>query len=278
MNDKRIWSILVAWLLLSSFLIAPPSKSQQIELTPDQVAARKQLQAGVLAFKDQHIEAAIENFKSAKSLDPDLLNAQLYLATSYSALYIPGDQTAENIRNGEQALQEFKAILAKRPDNLSALDGAGSILYNAAGNPFDAEKMEESKSFHNKHILLKPDDPEPYYWVGVIDWSLAYRGNRAMRETNRVAYRDPMPSRLAEQFGKRYGDIVEDGMTKLRRAIDLRPNYGDAMAYLNLLYRQKADMQTDPIARADNIKTADDLVDQAKAAMAKNAEAATAPK
>jgi hypothetical protein len=37
-------------------------------------------------------------------------------------------------------------------------------------------------------------------------------------------------------------------------------------------------MQTDPIARADNIKIADDLVDQAKAAMAKNAEAATAPK
>ena len=80
------------------------------------------------------------------------------------------------------ALQEFKEILEKRPDNLSAIDGAGSILYNMAGTPFSIEKMEESKSYHQKHSELQPEDPEPYYWVGVIDWSLAFRGNREMRE------------------------------------------------------------------------------------------------
>jgi hypothetical protein len=37
------------------------------------------------------------------------------------------------------------------------------------------------------------------------------------------------------------------------------------MAYLNLLYRQKADMETTPEARDADIKNADDLVDQVKA-------------
>ena len=51
----------------------------------------------------------------------------------------------------------------------------GSILYNMARHALRSKMMEESKTYHEKHIALKPDDPEPYYWVGVIDWSLAYQ-------------------------------------------------------------------------------------------------------
>ena len=43
-------------------------------------------------------------------------------------------------------------------------------------------KFEESKKYHMKHISLKPDDPDPYYWVGVVDWTLAYRANAEMRQ------------------------------------------------------------------------------------------------
>src|SRR5580704_6362898 len=144
-------------------------------------------------------DLAIEDFKTAKDLDPGLTNARLYLATAYSAQYIPGAPSPENVRNGQQAAQEFQDILANDPANLSAIDGLGSILYNMAGGPpFDPKMMEESKSYHQKHIQLKPDDPEPYYWVGVIDWSLAFRGNRDMREeynkTAKKSIRDTDPA------------------------------------------------------------------------------------
>ncbi len=33
-------------------------------------------------------------------------------------------------------------------------------------------------------------------------------------------------------------------MTALKKAIELKPDYDDAMAYLNLLYRQKADLES----------------------------------
>jgi len=244
----------------------------------DKLRARDKLNKGVQAYKGGQTDLAIEDFKQAKDLDPSLTNARLYLATAYSAQYIPGAPSDENVRNGQQAAQEFKDILAKSPDNLSAIDGLGSILYNMGGTPFDAKKFEESKSYHEKHIELKPEDPEPYYWVGVIDWSLAFRGNRDLREDyNKTAKKtirdtDPMPSPLAAQFKTKYGSIVDEGITNLQKAIQLRPDYDDAMAYLNLLYRQKADMETDPAARDTDVKLADDLVDKVKAIKQKKLE------
>jgi hypothetical protein len=53
-------------------------------------------------------------------------------------------------------------------------------------------------------------------------------------------------------------------MTNLKKAIDLRPDYDDAMAYLNLLYRQKADLESDTEARNNDIKLADELVEKVK--------------
>ena len=149
------------------------------------------------AYKAGQFDAAIEDFKEAKELDPTLTNAQLYLATAYASQYIPGAPSPENIRKGEQAIAEFKQVLDTDPNNLSAIDGIGSILYNmAGGTPFDPKKMEESKTYHQKHIQLKPDDPEPYYWIGVIDWSRAFRGNKDMREEyNKTAKKTMKDSR-----------------------------------------------------------------------------------
>lgn len=244
----------------------------------DRLKARDLLNKGVNAYKGAQFDVAIEDFKQAKELDPTLTNAQLYLATAYASQYIPGAPSQENIRNGEQAITEFKAILDKDPNNLSALDGIGSILYNMAGTPFDASKMEESKTYHQKHISLKNDDPEPYYWVGVIDWSLAYRGNKDAREEyNSTAKKtikdeDPLPAKVAADFSDKYGKTVDEGIDDLKKSIELKPDYDDAMAYLNLLYRQKADMEATPDARMADLKSADDLVDKVKAIKQKKME------
>src|SRR5258705_2412974 len=142
---------------------------------------RNPLNKGVPTLKNGHPDAAIEYFKQAKETDPELLNARLYLATAYASLYIPGAPSQENLARGNQAVAEFKEVLDKDPNSLSAIDGIGSILFQMGGQPFDPKKFEESKTYHQKHIQLKPDDPEPYYWIGVIDWTLAFRGNGEMR-------------------------------------------------------------------------------------------------
>src|ERR1700724_64353 len=245
----------------------------------NKLKARDLLNKGVTAFKNGQSDAAIEDFKQAKEADPDLLNARLYLATAYASLYIPGAPSQENMARGNQAVAEFKEVLDKDPNNISAIDGIGSILFQMAGQPFDPKKFEESKSYHQRHIQLKPDDPEPYYWIGVIDWTLAFRANGEMRmdynkKNIKKQVRDdqPLPPAIRGEYASKYGPLIDEGINDLQKAISLRPDYDDAMAYLNLLYRRKADMVESQDERAPLVKQADDLVDKVKEIKQKRSE------
>ncbi|MGB7284630.1 MAG: hypothetical protein WBE13_20355 [Candidatus Acidiferrum sp.] len=238
----------------------------------NKLKARDLLNKGVVAFKAGQSDAAIEDFKRASELDPNLMTARLYLATAYASLYIPGAPSDENKSHGEQAINEFQDILQIDPNNLSAIDGIGSLLFQMAGTPPINEKgFEDSKTYHERHIQIKPDDPEPYYWMGVIDWTLAWRGNGEMRlDYNKNNIRkqvkdtDPLPAAVRTEYAAKYGPLVDEGIADLQKAIAIRPDYDDAMAYLSLLYRRKADMVESADERASLEKQADDLLDKIK--------------
>src|ERR1700730_9088492 len=242
--------------------------------------ARDELNKGVAAYRDGKYDQAIEFFKDAKDNDPTLTNARLYLATAYATQYIPGAPSDENIRMGEAAVKEFQDVLSADANNISAIDGIGSILFNMAGTPYTRERFEESKKYHMKHIALKPEDPEPYYWIGVIDWTLTYRSNLEMRGKYRLANLtkaikddDPLPPQVRDDYAKENSQLIDEGIEKLQKALELRPDYDDAMAYLNLLLRRKADEAATPDERASLLKQADALVDKAKEIKQKKMEA-----
>jgi hypothetical protein len=65
--------------------------------------------------------------------------------------------------------------------------------------------------------------------------------------------------------------MIDEGVNNLKKAIELRPDYDDAMAYLNLLYRRKADAVDSADQRAELLKQADDLVDKVKEVKQKRA-------
>jgi tetratricopeptide (TPR) repeat protein len=232
----------------------------------DKLKARDKLNKGVQAYKAAQFDEAVEDFKEAKALDPKLMNARLYLATAYASQFIPGAPSQDNINMGKQAIAEFQDVLTVDPTNLSAIDGIGSLLYSMGGNPYDQKTLEESKQYHLKHIQIKPEDPEPYYWVSVIDWAITFHGDRLLREdynkTSKKPIRDtdPMPAKLATDYAQKYGSLIDEGVDYAKKAIDRKPEYDDAMAYLNLLYRNKADTETSVEARDTDIKQADDLV------------------
>jgi tetratricopeptide (TPR) repeat protein len=249
----------------------------------NKLKARDFLNKGVAAYKAGNFDRAIEMFKQAKEADPTLLNAQLYLATAYASQYIPGAPSEDNVSKGKQAIEEFQGVLHVDANNLSAIDGIGSILYNMAGSPFDEKKMVESRSYHEKHIQIDPSAKEPYYWVGVINWTMSWRANQTMRKAwneanSRKTVKDeqPMPDKVRAEFQEKYGAIVEDGIKQLKQAIVVAPDYEDAMAYLNLLYRQRADMAASPQEREEYLTQADSLVDKVKEIKQKKSEAAAA--
>ena len=244
----------------------------------NKLKARDLLNKGVAAFKEGQYDRAVEQFKQAKDADPDLMNARLYLATAYATQYIPGAPSDQNKKLGEQAVQEFKEVLEKDPKNLNAIDGIGSILFQMAGTPYKPEMFEESKKYHQMHIQLKPEDPEPYYWIGVIDWTLSFRGNGELRKDyneknikKQVREDDPLPPAVRDEYVSKFGTMIDEGIEDLKKAIDLRPDYDDAMAYLNLLYRRKADTVSSMDERNTLKRQADELVDKVKEVKQKRA-------
>ena len=268
---------LISFLILPSFR-APAFPRLQQSSGEVRAQARDFLRQGVQAFKGGQFDQAIEDFKCAKELDPSLPNASLYLATAYANQYIPGAPSKENVELGNRAIHEFQELLSRDPDNLSAIDGMASILYNIAGTPFDPEKMAEAKKYHQQHIDIKPKDPEPHYWIGVIDWSLAYRGNRDLRQnwmqkkSVTLTGGEALPEALQQEFKDQFEPTVNEGIEQMKQAIVLRPDYNDAMAYLNLLYRMKAEMEPTAGLRDADLREADELVDRVKEIMKKKME------
>jgi tetratricopeptide (TPR) repeat protein len=248
--------------------------------TEVQRQARAALNKGVQDFKNGQYDEATQDLLRAKQLDPRLVNARLYLATTYASQYIPGAPSDENVQRGQAAAEEFRGVLGLDPQSLPAIDGLGSLLFQMGGTPFDPDLFAESKSFHQKHIYLRPMDPEPYYWIGVIDWTLSFRANGLLRTKNNLSVRgrqlsdiEPLPPNLREDYAREYGSTIDEGIDSLKHAIELRPDYDDAMAYLNLLYRRKADTAANESEREQLLNMADDLIDKVKEIKEKRAEA-----
>jgi tetratricopeptide (TPR) repeat protein len=248
----------------------------------DKLKARDQLNRGIQSFKAGQTDAAIENFKQAKELDPNLLMAKLYLGTAYQSSYIPGATSDENQRMGTQALAEYQDVLKVDPNNLDAIDRIGALLNSMASVPFSADKLNESKTYWQKHIALKADDADPYYWIGVIDWKLAYNTNMTMRATynhvpanykKQIHDDQTLPAELRDKFAAQQAATVDEGLAALKKATELRQDYDDAIAYLSLMDRQKADLTSDATLKDALLKEADSLMDQVKQIKQKKAAA-----
>lgn len=268
-----MYSLVCLACFVAAFFVQPVrslGKQRPDPQTPEQIQARDALNQGVPAFKNGQYEEAIQQFSHAKKWDPQLIDARLYLATTYASQYIPGAPSEENQQNGEAVIAEFRELLKIQPDNIAAIDGIASLLFQMADQPFDRDKFTGSKSFHQKHITLRPQDPEPDFWVGVLDWTLSFRADRELRaEFNQHARgdeqlgeADSLPAGLREQYRQEYGTVIGEGIESLKHAIELRADYDDAMAYLSLLYRRKADAVAYESERAELTAVADEWLDK----------------
>ena len=229
--------------------------------------ARDQLNKGVQSYKNAKYEEAIDHFQKAVALDPGLLNARLYLATAYAQQYIPGAETEDNNRMGQQAIEEYKTVLEHHPAREQKINSTKGIAYLY----LQMKKFEDAKTYYRKAVELDPNDPESYYSVAVIDWTQSYQPRMEERAKNGLKpeewlMKDKGNKKVCEMLREKNADVIKDGITMLETALKLRPDYDDAMAYMNLLYRERADLQCDEAAaHAADLKTADEWVDKTMA-------------
>ena len=233
--------------------------------------ARDQLNKGVQSFKSAQYDQAVEHFKTAVQLDPAFPIARLYLATAYMNQYIPGAESTENMQKAQAAHEEFMKVLEAEPKNTVALASV-AMLY------LQQKKWDESKKWYEKLVAVDPNNKEAYYSLGFIAWSRWYPEYGTARAKLGMKPEDPGPikdKKVKEELKAQHLAAINEGLKNLDRALQLDPEYDDAMAYVNLLTRERADLVDTQEEYKKEIEVADNWIQ--KAMQAKKAKAERKP-
>jgi len=205
----------------------------------NKLAARSELNKGVDAFKSTHYEDAINHFQRAIQLDPKLPMAKGYLATALGQNVVPGLLTPDNLKTAQQAIDIFQEVLTADPDDINSMK-------QLAGIEFGIKRLDEAKAWQKKILEKDPNDPEAAYTIGAIDWAQAHQntlnalapaGLNDDGEGNTKA-----PKKIMDSLKEQNTPLVEEAMHYLQQALDKRPTYDDAMSYMNLVFRAKANL------------------------------------
>jgi tetratricopeptide (TPR) repeat protein len=232
---------------------------------------------------DAMLTKAVDNYqKAAEKLaaSPDPADKKLgklsleYLVASY------GPDKLNDPAKAEPVVQRMIQLEPGEPTNYFAL----AKIYEDAGAYDEAEKMlVQAKN-------AKPGDPSVYMTLagyynrqGHFDKTIEALEERASKEPNNPeafytiatyywdeAYRD-FKLKDAEKR-----DFVNKGMTAVEHALQLKPDYVEAIVYKGLLLRLQANLEKDPAKQQQLLKDATALSEKANA-MRKAKAAGTAP-
>jgi tetratricopeptide (TPR) repeat protein len=113
------------------------------------------------------------------------------------------------------------------------------------------EEFEKTIEALTQRAAIEPNNPEAYYTISTYYWDKAYRDFR-LKEPEKKGF-------------------VLKGIEQVDKAIQLKPDYMEALTYKNLLLRLQANLEKDQATQSALLKEADKLRDQALALQKKQA-------
>jgi tetratricopeptide (TPR) repeat protein len=232
----------------------------------DKFKSKQLIREGNAYFKEQLYEDALKKYEQAQALDPDEVRLDKFVAMGNMALYNPGSTHPKDVAALEKSIEHFKKYLAARPEdekaakflvttymNAQRYDDAIAYFKDFIGNhPKDSQAVqtvamlyakkgdyENSIDWQKKRAVLEPANADVFYTMGVTAWDKSYNAPGA----------DISPEHgLTPEKRK---EILDFGMASLDKAIEINPDYFEAMLYKNLMYRQYARIEGDPAKVAE---------------------------
>jgi tetratricopeptide (TPR) repeat protein len=236
--------------------------------------ARDELNKGVQAFRLGSYPTAVEHFKTAVALDPTFSTSREYLAMAYFMQYVPGAMSPENERLAQAAHDEFMKVLEENPKNAVAMASLAQLYFNQ-------KKLDEAQQWYEKLTSIDPNNKTAYYTLGVIAWTKTFQPRMERRAMLGMKPDDPGPikdKKVRDELRTVNLPIIEQGLQNLQKALAIDSHYDDAMAYVNLLYREKADLEDNAEAYKKDIEEADSWVDKTLATKKQKQEKAPGKK
>lgn len=238
------------------------------------VIAKDKLNQGAILYNQGRVAEAAAFFKDATDLIPDNPVAWLfYGSTLYKEFQQAGPEDRQ--RKGEETLNIYKKALDLAGDNCKTQDNA--ISYIAKIND-DMGRSDE----HRNWLLKRADGPcatkeikaTTYYSIGQGYWQCAY--DQTTRYADK-ANKDPFHYRnfdydAARPDKAKVEDCITRGLEYVEKALQVDPEYTDAMFYKGLLYREKQKMTKNEAERKKHEEEAKKINDQATALAKKKQE------
>jgi tetratricopeptide (TPR) repeat protein len=168
---------------------------------------------------------------------------------------VPGLLTPDNLKTAQQSIDIFTDVLNKDPKDVNSMK-------QIAGIEFNIKRLDEAKAWQKKVLDVDPNDNEAAYTVAVIDWMQAHQNT--LNALNPAGLNDDgvgnpkAPKKIMEPLIAQNAALVEEGEKYLNIALKIKPNYDEAMSYMNLIYRCKADLDWgNEAARKDDVAQAE---------------------
>lgn len=244
------------------------------------VIAKDKINQGAILYNQGRMREAQEFFKEATETDAQNPIAWLYYGATLVKDYksLSGD---ERTKVANQALDVYKKALDLAGNNCASRDNAISYIATIYDDLSNADE--------NRNWLLKRADsggPCPakkdvqattYYSIGVKYWTCSY--DQTTRYQDKTA-KDPFhyrnmdyPDALPDK--RRSEECVTKGLEFIEKALQVDPEYVDALFYKALLYRERQKLTKEEPKRKELDAQATKIADEASALQKKKeAEAA----
>jgi tetratricopeptide (TPR) repeat protein len=218
------------------------------------------------AENDGYLTKAIEYYKQAadKAADPKIRKLALeYLVAAYGADKLNDPTQAEPIvqrmiQLDPQDTANYFALAKIYEDGGDYEKAEATLLKAKEARPNDPNVYLQLAGFYNRQeefdktiealtqrAAIEPNNPEAYYMISTYYWDKVYRDFRL---------KDPE---------KR--DFVAKGLEQVEKAIQIKPDYMEALTYKGLLLRLQANLEKDPAKQQALLKEATKLQEQATA-------------
>jgi tetratricopeptide (TPR) repeat protein len=214
---------------------------------------------------DEYLTKAIENYKLASERGTDMKARKLaleFLVNAYGPDKMNDPSQAmpivEKMIQLEPQEPSSYFILAKIHEDSGEYEKAEAVLLKAKeARPNDPTVYLQLGGFYNRQeefgktmealnerARIEPNNPEAYYTIGNYYWDKAYRDFR-LKEPEKREY-------------------VTKGLEAIEKALQLKPDYMEAVTYKGLLLRVQATFEKDAARQTALLKQAGQLEAEAK--------------